>query len=548
MGNSYNGTPKVARKTNDGIEGTRTHIADDMSTNRERDLDDKVEESDNFGSDVQELNIRVISDAFAHEKIACAFVLPKDGDDDDSVFDRIVAAAGQADIVVIDWYLRNSRDPKLTKRVIRHIAEKDSAENGRLRLICVYTGIKETNEVVRDAEEELKKGGLDTMEKDYEKGFVRGNYHYLLVLNKQDVGGEELPDRIIEKFTELTIGLLPSFALAAVAAVRRNMHHIITKFSKDLDAAYVANRLITNPPGSAAELIRELFISECDTALGLERVADNYLDLKTIKLWLDVEKQPKDGSLKFCGDNLIDREFIEALLANGIEDDAMEVLLPQGKSVRFSTDKRARISHALHGKKTDSIEKQSLFARHVVLKREFFGLTKLYSDENWVPSLTLGSVLRQDIEEHSEPKHKYFYCLTPACDTIRLKGKKRKFLMLELEINVKKSNLLIMEESRKTQTLFVDADPGNVCHFFFTGSLETGRVMAERKGSKKKRFIFETAGDEKIELLWLGEVRRSRANRDMADLNRKWLRFGINDSEYLRLAGTGKAPLQPPSI
>jgi hypothetical protein len=53
--------------------------------------------------------------------------------------------------------------------------------------------------------------------------------------------------------------------------------------------------------------------------------------------------------------------------------------------------------------------------------------------------------------------------------------------------------------------------------------------------------LFNTADDTPIELFWLGEVRRNRANRDMADLNRQWLRFGIHDSEYLRLAAKGKA-------
>ena len=158
-------------------------------------------------------------------------------------------------------------------------------------------------------------------------------------------------------------------------------------------------------------------------------------------------------------------------------------------------------------------------------------------------------------ENQKTKGYKYFYCLTPACDTIRLRNETRKFLMLELREEEKKTNLIIMEENTRLKTLLVDPKPGNMDYFFFRGCNKTGRVLAERKvpneyndmyeeKPSKDMFVFKTEDEKPIELMWLGEVRRNRANRDMADLNRQWLRLGINDSEYLRLAGEGKAPFK----
>jgi len=179
-----------------------------------------------------DLDIQKVSDAFAEQEIACAFVFPDDGEPDEELkFRRIMAAATPSDIVILDWFLKDG-DSQLTKNVLKSIAEKDSLEKGRMRLICVYTGQPDIGEVTRDAISALKDGGLVFCNVNEQGGTAKGKHHSLLVLNKQEVVGSELPGKILESFTGLADGLLPSFAIAAVAAVRRNMHHIIWFFRK----------------------------------------------------------------------------------------------------------------------------------------------------------------------------------------------------------------------------------------------------------------------------------------------------------------------------
>lgn len=509
---------------------------------------------------VHNLNVREISDAFAEQEIACAFVLPFDEDKDEAkIFSRIMAASIPADIVVIDWYLRDKK-PELTKRVLAAIAERDAAEKGRLRLICVYTGQTDTEVVTTDSVAALLAGGLQSDKVDEAAGCAYGNHHCLLVLNKQDVHGVDLPLRILEALTKLSDGILPAFALAAVAAVRRNVHHIITRFSSDLDAAYVANRLITDPPGEVAELLRELFISECDTALGLEKVADYFLSDDQIKNWFvnreqpmtapnfkaEIERPTAGGKTVKEGRTInIDIKFLHSLLTDGITDGSVNT---EYGPIDFPELSRGKVSAALH-RKEDNPGGERRFARFAALKREAFGNTKLTSDEKWTPSLTLGTLLSQQIElpasvEGGEVKTiiKYYYCLTPSCDTIRIKGSQRNFLLLELEEGKRNANLIVLEKEGRQKKLFINPKPIRIQTFNFKGNEETGRVqatMVEEAGLSNPMFVFNTTGEPSIKFLWLGEVRRNRANRDMAELNRNWLRFGIKDSEYLRLAGKG---------
>lgn len=491
--------------------------------------------------DFQDLNVREISDAFAEQEIACAFVFPEDKDtDEEKIFLRAMAASMPADIVIIDWYLRDT-NPNLSKRILKAIAEKDQAEKGRLRLICVYTGQRDTHVVTRDAVAALSVGGLASHKIDEQGGLAYGIHHCLLILNKQDVHGAALPERILEAFTNLSEGILPTFALAAVAAVRRNVHHIITRFSSDLDAAFVANRLITDPPSDVPELFRELFISECDAALGLDKVADKYLNQESIKIWLDAEGQPK-GQFAYSSHS-IDRVFIDGLLNEGIKNDKV---IAGGNAKKFPEDKRELVSHALHGTEQAAKIGECKFSRHVVLKREAFGMTKLHSVEGWVPSLTLGTILRQTIDIDGTNVKRYFYCLSPACDTLRLNDKDRTFLMVEIDVAKEKTNLIIAEEECTSTALHIVPHPRNVRTFTFCGDKKIGRVLARIQAGDTGSvpiFCFDSIGDTPKEFVWLGEVRRNRANRDMAELNREWLRFGIHDSELLRIAGKTKVKI-----
>lgn len=519
-----------------------------------REFPEDTEPSGRIG---QYIDIRKLSDAFAEKGISCSFVLPDDHDDSDRAKKnkRILNAVIPSDIVIIDWLLEND-ESTITVEILKEIAKQDSERNGRMRLICVYTGKPLIENIVNDAKNALEEGGLKIESCDKENGVLKGNDFRLIVLTK-DKSEEFLPGILIENFAHLVTGILPSFALASVAAIRRNMHHIITKFSDDLDAPYVANRLITDPPEDVAELIKDLFISECNAALEIEDVTKNYLELSQVVKWIDkqtlkekeyhVETSKKNEETneeekvqeKIC----IDKNFLTSLSQYGVINDYVQL---KDETVKYFPQRhRHKISFCFHSNKKEAIEAEKKFSRLVVMKHELNGDNKIKADTSWSPILTIGSILYKVKPQENE----YYYCVTPACDTLRLKGRTTNFLFLRLDTTSDskgKVNLIIADKDGVSKRRYINPSPNKIIAFPFKGDEECGRVTAKREQDEhgEPYFVFETAEADNEKLYWIGEVRQHRANKDMAELNKQWLRFGINDSEYLRLAGLGMAPFK----
>ncbi|HCF7185721.1 response regulator receiver domain [Pseudomonas aeruginosa] len=484
------------------------------------------------------LDIRKISDSFAEQDMVCAFVLPENSDDEvEKIKSRVVSAARSADILVMDWQLKPGSSG-LTLKILREIAESDASENGRMRLICIYTGEVLDDHVFSQAKEHLAVSGVDYKDVRGVSGFpyLAKSANSLLVLaNKDDIPADELPSKLVDVFSKLPDGIIPAFALAAIGAVRKNTHHMLTRFSSSLDVAYVANRLITNPPGDVAELMRELLVAECDNAIGLDSVADEFLEPSAISSWLDVRGMSPFSY--YTGDGpsrkgvLFDRNSIDALLKNGINDHGIKI----SNSVKqeFSEGDRGLISYSLAGSVESSHRAENEFSRLVAFRREAFGGSINYLADGWLPSLTTGTLLKLS----APTGDRYFLCFTPACDTLRLNGP-RPFVFLEGVGQAKPYNLVALDETGEVGLYFNKSYP-QVATFSFKPDKKLKRVRAQkiREQDGVEKYIFSPVHDTQQKLVWLGEVRYGRAMSEMAELVSRWMRVGILDSEHLRLAG-----------
>ncbi|MCI2294127.1 response regulator receiver domain [Enterobacter sp. I4] len=481
-------------------------------------------------SGAHDLDLRAISDVFSEKGIACAFVLPDDANKDkQQKLNRAINAAKVSDIVVIDWYLE-SKSAALTLEVLEEIAKSDSAENGRLRLICIYTGEPLTDNIFNDVIASLKKGGIDVDRISGENFCAHSKSTIITLKNKNQLPASSLPEALIQIFSRFANGLIPSFALAAIGAIRNNTHHMLTRFSANIDAAYVSNRLITNPPGDVAELMRELMVSECDNALGLERIADDYLESKTITKWLNYN-QEKIKPLKYQDKDKeihINLDFISSLLKNGINDN--DFMHDDGSRIAFPEKKRDLLSVSLTGSELVSKKCQNEFSKLVAFRRESTGSTTRLMNPEWLPSLTTGTILSYI---NNEKQKKYLMCFTPACDTLRMSSS-RPFVFIEgSAATSKKYNLVISSENGEDIGVFFDKRNPIVRTYSFSPDKETQRVRACKK---EKKYIFS---DNNIDFEWIGEIRYSRATSEMASIANNWMRIGIIDSEYLRLASKG---------
>ena len=492
----------------------------------------------------QSIDIKIVSDAFAEKSIACAFVIPDADENETVVIERAKGAALASDIVVVDWYLRG-QDSTIAKKILTELAKADVAEKGRMRLVCIFSGLTNIEQITEDAIGALEAGGIEFTKRDLESGRAYGSHHSLVVLTKSNGAASKLPEKLLDAMTkDLADGLLPSFSLAAIAAIRRNMHHIITRFSGDLDGAYVANRLMTDTPTDAAELLTNLFVSECDTALRLSDISENYLGVDQIKKWLKSKKLPRKISItKGEGPSKetiveITEDFVVAVLDKTLADG--QVMYNRNK-IKLNDSQKTKLSDSLHPNFEESKRGQRDFAKYVAMKLEPFNQGSFSKDGSWVPRLGLGTLLCLKEGEGPQVNKRYFYCLTPACDTLRLYNKVQTFVFLEIKNNKKKVNLVVTDEDGNDIKLFVDPKPTNVCSYEFLGDVTTGLVMGEKVDENDLyHFISSAPGNT---FIWLGEVRRDRANMNMAELNSAWIRLGISDSEYLRLAGKGEAKL-----
>lgn len=482
--------------------------------------------------DLHRLDVRKVSDAFAEEGLNCAFVLPDDNDfNEEIVVRRVLNAALISDIVVIDWYLYGD-SPNLTRRILKEIALSDVAENGRLRFICIYTGQPVVDQVYMDVRESLGGGGIYVEVVDEGVFFSKEQSYLVTVINKAAVLPSDLPSNLVCSFTRFADGLMPSFALAAVGAIRKNIHHMVTRFDKGLDSAYVANRLITNPPEDVAELMRELLVSECDNAVGLESVADQYLDKEAVEKWLNI----KEGEIvsQAYGKKQVDKTLLSLLLKNGIDDKGART--DAGDLISLPGEHRNKVSISLAGDEEKSKEAELSFSRLVVFKREAFGDTKLIGTEGWLPSLTTGTLLRMQDGE----ARRYFICLTPACDTLRLL-KETPFVFLEAVIDDSRYSLILKEEEGNSRGLYFREKHPTLMTYSFLPTGNSQRVRGEQhKPEGGKTFFTFSSTSNQQRFTWLGEVRYARAASEMAKLAGNWMRIGINDSEYLRLIECGK--------
>lgn len=498
-----------------------------------------------------EIDIQLASDAFADEGILCSFLLPHgDTQKPEAIKTRALKLAGPSDLVVIDWYLKNS-SPTLTLSILKELISGDCSDNGRLRLVCIYTSQekKHFKDIIDLCTETLKTTGLENLKPEPELGKIFARNFSLILFNKTMTPVNELPKNLIQAFVPFADGLLPAFALSAVGSVRRQAHHIISQFSKDLDPVYVANRLITDPQGDVGELMRDLFSSECDAAVGLGRVTDLCLENDAIRKWLDNKKQPinRNTSYKYKKSEIpIDRTFIDSLMAGLLDSDNNTISFTKKElpTRPFKEHNRYLISESFYSNVNKQRAAERKLARFVALKREAFGASRMVSDSGWKPSLTLGTLVQLSLNDENQKQ--YLYCLTPACDTVRLHGKERAFLFLILS---ESNNPTFVVTSPDGSELLLRAQfkPSNIEKYHFEGDEKLGRVFAyppeENKSKKNPEKLFFRHKKHKEKFMWLGQVRENRAQRDLSEFVKQWMRFGIIDSEYFRLASKGAAVL-----
>ncbi len=499
----------------------------------------------------QDLDAKVLIDAFAEAGLVCAVLRPQFMRDQTSssaapekmatVKSRARHATHRADIVVIDWRLSADEPEVGTKalELIHSILTDDAAVDTRaadgcprLRLIAVYTGEPDLEGIARKAEQFLKDKKHNSVTRN---GFVVSTGRVRIPVfakagvdrqpgeKERQLGEQDVPERLIREFAETNQGLLANVALASLGALRDNTHRVLGRFSAELDPAYVAHRALLVPPEEAEFHPIPLLAAEFESILTDAQVS-GHVSGKGIKGWLAAQRScglNLDG--KF-GDMTADQveEALLVLIEKGLGDRAQSADFPDWRgfldTIREERDKTAlsRITDALTPAGIDGSARDKELAL-LMSVRSPYGERK--------PQLTLGTILRFK----EKKKQKYLLCIQPRCDSAHVEGC-RTFPFLRLE-DVGGSDLfeLVVKDRGDLRSLRVNLKPHRVKQFNFRPAQGNDTIRAEKKGSG---WVFNSTDGP--ELHWVGDLRREQAQRILNRFASEFSRVGLTESEWLR--------------
>ncbi|MGO4175782.1 response regulator receiver domain [Bosea sp. TAF32] len=468
-----------------------------------------------------DLLIKPLADAFLDNQIVCGVLKPMASDKDEDVVSRAVKAAAVADIVIVDWYLRKT-DDELALAILTDILKSDQSREGRLRLIIVYTSAVPLDDRRKKLAAHLKSNGIQC-ELDANEDTLIGAANCRIRFVQKKVGKqgkpvESLPELAVAEFSQLSSGLLSNFALLGIGALRDATHHLLATFHRRLDPAFVGHRMLSPDPGDARGFAMSLLMLQIRGTLSLPNRLGGSLGHDEIEAWFDhnfagegIEKDLEKLKLK--------REDLKTkVLAGGCEDHQFHqgLFVPGGNGDPKSAERTASQD----------------FARLATYVREFKGFTAL--PEGWLPTLTLGTLVRT-----MEAKPRYFLCVQPACDTVRVE-EARYFPFIQLAVGGKKGDNIVVQAEGGRVLLNVKKEPGARHYDKFAPDPETRsiRAFARVEGGVIRGYSFSASEGRVYE--WVGDIDSTKAQRIAVDLASTLARVGIDEYEWLRRGGAAK--------
>jgi hypothetical protein len=484
------------------------------------------------------LDTENLIDAALNLGLICSVIRPKKGK---SIRTQVGLAAKRADIICLDWELHEDGGNSATK-IIKEIVRADEDQNGRLRLIAIYTGDTSNNKILEKV--------FDTLPKSYRNrvGLSRDpvrleSKHGLRIVclfkahgvqladarKERQVTERNLPARLQEEFALLAGGLLSNVALATIASIRDSTHHLLAKMAAPMDAPYFHHRSILPLVGDAEEYSVDVVLSELKSEVDKRGVADKYAGPKAIAA--RIREMAGDattfrlhyqsgGAIKIFDVNVDDAI---RLVTDGYESGQSQI---QGASKPSAKAFKNDMSSMF----TSDIDK----AR--VEMRQFAVLTgvrshpgsHLYKSGKSSPQLGLGSVLKST-------KGTFYLCLQASCDSVRVK-KKRAFLFVPMNRDDESPEHLVPVLGKSGKVEFIGLTCPSTAYaeslsVSFDPDEKTETVLAKKLKRRRGLFFVPTFGEP---YKWIADLKQRRALRTAQNLAQRMGRLGFDEFEPFR--------------
>ena len=455
---------------------------------------------------IPNIDPKIFTNAFLKKGIQCSlFEIANDNDP----LDDLVNILYKSDVVILDWQMHQDNGRK-AKELLKSVLSK--SKKPELRLFIIYTDANNFASLLKEEIiPELNKINI-TGDPD-ESGCIYKFGHSKIIVFKKENGkmsenstsDEELPDKIIDEFIEITKGLVSNTALRAVSVIRRNSHNLLAKFNKDLDAAYFNHRAFLETPTDSELHLISWLSDEIKDMLFVNRVS-NETQIDKIRLVIDECVQPEFG--------IYDKNGNEN---KKISKDEMINLLNKGC-----------INYNKENEKNGRNVPQSWFkhfyksfqAHDDLINEKFAALSSLssssFSHDNH-QLLSLGTLIQNNDE--------FLICIQPSCDSLRLK-QNTKFVFLRAKKDGDNLDIVIPNNSNFIK-LSIEYKSENI--ELITFSPENGTVVSKTIAAHE---IFEDIN--KNQYSWLGNLKYPFAQRISTNFAFELSRVGLDESEWLR--------------
>ena len=469
------------------------------------------------------LDVQAVVSAYLKLGIMCGVFQPPEDVSTPKLISETTIAVVNADIVILDWFLQPG-DEQLILDLLKKIFELDNDQNGRLRLIVIYTDNPKLAACVNKVKEYLNIYGLVDDKGDpfaLEGAGVRVKF-----LNKEGslgpegIGEADLPARTVSEFVNLNKGLFPTFALGAINSIRKNTHHLLSVFNSELDAALVGHRLLADESDNVISFGFDTLMLQLSAILATDRVHHHCLSEAQFVNWFDnrfgVGVEQDDAPQGVVGLPLV-RKGLNDALENVWKNDTNP---SKGGKNSFPRQAHKRLFNEDGQKEEHSTNRLGRLSK---LSREADGFHCLPRD--WRPTLSMGSIIKaQEI---------YYFCSMPVCDAVRIVGS-RYFPLLKLEScptpNHNALRLYVKDGDNELKLIVKLGAQHNRYEKFLANATHqrTLGVLNNTSG----RYVFKTTNGTKYD--WVADVDALHAQRIAAEAVANMSRIGVDEFEWLR--------------
>ncbi|MDK1235898.1 response regulator receiver domain [Cronobacter turicensis] len=505
---------------------------------------------DRLEKEVHNLDYQDLSLAFAEYGINCSGFIPdvhrfKTIED---AAENITLSAKRVDATILDWRMDENFGAEigsLAKASILKILQHDKSQHGRLRLIVIYTAEPNIAEITGNIAQTLQSVDFSVLTNENNINFDNADLEFcqITVIEKKTTA-KELREEVVSLFTELTIGLLPNATLSTLSELRDKTHHILHTFSRDLDPAYLSHvigllsspKVRENAEEVALDYAAELIAEELKSMIQISHPLKLSLEKNRIIDWLShinmendddfFEIVVGDESGKIGSSRM--KELIEAT-----ENEQIDAILQSEPKIiskgqdSLSFFERNRIQVNLKNGTIDSHEKLSIIE---CKRRDGLSLTNLA----YAPNIKLGSIIK-------DKKGKYYICLQPLCDSVRLSSDASFLFLAVKEVKEPTGKFTHVIQSKTGENIRLMARCSTQCirKFDLKRNKTTRTVKASNQAGSNEYIIQckkESGGIE--ELFWVGELKINVAQAISNQVAASISRIGLDTNEWLRLSSS----------